>query len=503
MSNVQLVWFKRDLRVSDHLPLSSAVKCGVVLPLYIVEPELWNQPDTSARQWEFCSDCLVELQANLALIGQSLIIRIGDPILILTELHNQFKFSNIWSHEETGNMFTYNRDLKVKKWCLQNLVCWNETPTAGIVRGLKNRSKWAQQWAERMRSQPISMPSKLTPLTSLASVPALISEALPSSTELNMRLDSCPDRQIGGSSQASAILSSFLKGRVKLYSRGISSPNTAFEACSRLSAHLAFGSISLREVVHASNLQGGTRMFSERLHWHCHFIQKLESQPSLEYENAHRAFDQLRDSNQLFLDAWINGLTGWPFVDACMRALRYTGWLNFRMRAMLMAVASYHLWLPWRDSGLALARLFVDYEPGIHWNQCQMQAGTTGINSIRIYNPIKQGLDHDPHGIFIRKWCHELINVPLAYLHTPWNMSILEQAACGCILGEHYPQPLVDYQVAAKIARDKIWNVRNSNNFHIEAKQVFVKHGSRRSQVSRARPKSKESPGQLCFNLFT
>ena len=130
MSDVQLVWFKRDLRVSDHLPLSSAVKCGVVLPLYIVEPELWNQPDTSARQWDFCSDCLVELQANLALLGQSLIIRIGDPILILTELHNQFKFSNIWSHEETGNMFTYNRDLKVKKWCLQNSVCWIETPTA-------------------------------------------------------------------------------------------------------------------------------------------------------------------------------------------------------------------------------------------------------------------------------------------------------------------------------------------------------------------------------------
>jgi len=501
MSDLQLVWFKRDLRVSDHLPLSSASKCGVVLPLYIVEPDLWSQPDSSARQWDFCCDCLVELQANLTLLGQSLIIRIGDPILILTELHNQFKFSNIWSHEETGNSFTYNRDLKVKRWCIQNSVCWNETPTAGIVRGLKSRSNWALQWAERMKSQPILSPCNLISVSKVFPIPALRSEALPSSTELNMRLDSCPDRQKGGSSNASAILSSFLKGRVKLYSRGISSPNTAFEACSRLSAHLAFGSISLREVVHASNLQGGTRMFSERLHWHCHFIQKLESQPSLEYENAHRAFDQLRDSNQLFLDAWINGLTGWPFVDSCMRALRYTGWLNFRMRAMLMAVASYHLWLPWRDSGLALARLFVDYEPGIHWNQCQMQAGTTGINSIRIYNPIKQGLDHDPHGIFIRKWCHELINVPLAYLHTPWNMSLLEQAACGCTLGEHYPQPLVDYQVAAKIARDKIWNVRSFNNFNTEAKQVFLKHGSRRSQLPRARSKSKESPGQLCFNL--
>jgi deoxyribodipyrimidine photo-lyase len=130
-----------------------------------------------------------------------------------------------------------------------------------------------------------------------------------------------------------------------------------------------------------------------------------------------------------------------------------------------------------------------------------MQAGTTGINSIRIYNPIKQGLDHDPHGIFIRKWCQELKNVPLAYLHTPWTMGVIEQTACGCILGEDYPLPLVDYQLSAKIARDKIWNVRSFNNFNTEAKQVFLKHGSRRSQLPRVRSKSKESPGQLCFNL--
>ena len=95
-----------------------------------------------------------------------------------------------------------------------------------------------------------------------------------------------------------------------------------------------------------------------------------------------------------------------------MRALRHHGWINFRMRAMLMSVASYQLWLPWRQSGEALARLFVDYEPGIHWNQCQMQSGTSGINTVRIYNPIKQGLDHDPEGRFIRQWLPELRDVP-------------------------------------------------------------------------------------------
>ena len=106
-----------------------------------------------------------------------------------------------------------------------------------------------------------------------------------------------------------------------------------------------------------------------------------------------------------------------------MRALRHHGWINFRMRAMLMSVASYQLWLPWRQSGEALARLFVDYEPGIHWNQCQMQSGTSGINTVRIYNPIKQGLDHDPEGTFTRQWLPELQEVPVSGIHTPWLLA--------------------------------------------------------------------------------
>ena len=105
------------------------------------------------------------------------------------------------------------------------------------------------------------------------------------------------------------------------------------------------------------------------------------------------------------LAAWEAGETGLPFVDACMRYLRATGWLNFRMRSMLVAVASYHLWLDWRATGPHLARQFTDYEPGIHWPQVQMQSGTTGMNTVRIYNPVKQGRDQDPAGVFTRGAC--------------------------------------------------------------------------------------------------
>ena len=93
--------------------------------------------------------------------------------------------------------------------------------------------------------------------------------------------------------------------------------------------------------------------FSGRLRWHCHFMQKLESEPAIEFHNFARAYDGLREGefNEAYFDAWRLGMTGYPMVDACMRSLVATGWLNFRMRAMLVSFASYHLWLHWRQTG--------------------------------------------------------------------------------------------------------------------------------------------------------
>jgi deoxyribodipyrimidine photo-lyase len=155
---------------------------------------------------------------------------------------------------------------------------------------------------------------------------------------------------------------------------------------------------------------------------------------------------------------------------------------------MLMSVASHHLWLPWRDSGLHLARLFVDYEPGIHWSQCQMQSGTTGINTLRIYSPTKQALDQDPQGSFIRRWVPELRGVPLEFLAQPWQMSEDEQVAAGCLIGRDYPTPIVTEKTALAHAKSVLYGLRKAPQARVEANAIAEKHGSRKSGLAPTGP---------------
>jgi deoxyribodipyrimidine photo-lyase len=479
---LHVVWFKRDLRVVDHAPLLEAARRGPVLPLYVAEPRLWAQPDASARQWAFIADSLLDLREALAQLGQPLLVRVGEMLPLLERLRHLAAIAGLWSHEETGSGWTYQRDRQVAAWCRAHGIPWSELPQNGVVRCLRSRDGWARRWEERLGRDPLPAPPLLTPPCG-----RWTPGGIPSAQDLGLDPDPCPGRQSGGRRAGLALQESFLRERGRGYARGLSSPLTATRACSRLSPHLAFGTLSLREVVHASRRGRGPRAFEERLHWHCHFMQKLESEPELEFREAHPAYAGLRRTDPERLAAWSQGRTGWPFVDACMRALIAEGWINFRMRAMLMAVASQHLWIHWRDSGLVLARLFVDYEPGIHWNQCQMQAGTTGINIVRMYNPIKQGLDHDPDGVFLRRWLPELERVPAVHLHTPWTMGEAEQRAAGCVLGVEYPLPLLDHRQAAREARDKVWAVRQGEAFRRTADAIQQRHGSRRSGLKTPR----------------
>jgi len=431
-----LVWFKRDLRIHDHPALARAAEIGAVLPLYIVEPQYWTLPDTSARQWAFTAEALVDLRGQLAGIGAPLVVRVGDAVHILARICRQNSITRIISHEETGNQWTYARDLAVKAWARSTGMVWDEVPQSGVVRRLQGRNGWAGRrdgfMAEGLAEAPLA----------LRAVPNVEPGLIPTARALKLVDDRCPHRQTGGRGQAIVILDSFLNIRGEPYRFAMSSPVTAERACSRLSGHIAVGSVSVREVVQATAARQSTRpagrwagslaSFQSRLAWRDHFMQKLEDQPNIETHCLQVAAETLRPrvSDATRLAAWENGETGLPFLDACMRYLAATGWLNFRMRSMVMACASYHLWLDWRCTGAILARRFTDYEPGIHWPQVQMQSGTTGMNTPRIYNPVKQGWDQDPTGVFTRRWLPELAAVPDACLQEPWKWS-----GAGSVLG--------------------------------------------------------------------
>jgi deoxyribodipyrimidine photo-lyase len=217
--------------------------------------------------------------------------------------------------------------------------------------------------------------------------------------------------------------------------------------------------------------------FLSRLRWRDHFIQKFEMEMRIEFETMNKAYQNIQYiEDDAKFRAWQNGQTGFPLVDACMRCVAATGYLNFRMRAMVVSFLTHHLWQHWRKGATHLAQMFLDYEPGIHFPQFQMQAGITGMHTIRIYNPIKQSREHDEDGIFIKKWIPELANVPPQFIHEPWTMSTLEQQIYGVEIGVTYPFPIIDIKASTQHAADTLWQLQKEPDVIKEAQRILKKH---------------------------
>jgi deoxyribodipyrimidine photo-lyase len=512
---LQLVWFKRDLRVADHEPLARAASRGPVAALYVYEPGVLRSPEFDACHLDFINDCLAELRDALARIGCPLLIRTGECPEVLQQIHEAYRVSTLWSHEETGLEVTYARDRRVLAWCRAQGIEWHESPQSGVVRRLRTHDGWARRWDRLMSMPRVAAPLRVTTVAALRNLTAVAaSHPVRGAAELGVAGSSRPQAWRGGERQAHQVLKSFLQVRGVNYRREMSSPTTGFEACSRISPYLAWGAMSIRTAHQACESRrreigaareagapvdprwfGSLQSFSGRLRWHCHFMQKLEDEPRIEFENFSRAFDGLREQafDAARFDAWCAGQTGYPMVDACMRALHAGGWINFRMRAMLVSFAAHHLWLHWRAFAPYLARQFIDFEPGIHYSQVQMQSGTTGINTVRIYSPIKQALDQDPEGTFIKRHVPELAAVPVEYLARPHTMPLALQQRTGVRIGRTYPAPIVDHVSAYRAARERIAAIRRTAQAHAEADRVQAKHGSRRSGLPQ-NPKGKPRP---------
>jgi deoxyribodipyrimidine photo-lyase len=459
----------------------------------------------SVRHRWWVTESVREVRQQLKALGQPLVVRSGDIVTVLEDIRQRFGSFVLWSHEETGNGATYTRDKEVLSWCRVHAITWNECRQNGVIRKLKSRSRWSERWEETMSTAEVAPPLHLPQI----SIPSGDIPNLPNSDFTASALHQLPGERAG-----KQCLYSFLHQRGERYSGGISSPLTAAHFGSRISPYLAWGNLSMRHVVKATRarqeelralppgFRGGwlrsLRAFDSRLHWHCHFIQKLESEPEIEHECFIRSLNEMRSSegNASYLKAWCNGTTGYPFIDACMRSLRATGWLNFRMRAMLVSFAAYDLFLDWRLFAHFLAQQFLDYEPGIHYPQIQMQSGTTGINAIRIYDPLKQGYDHDPQGEFVRTWVPELSHIPSSLVHEPWKLSPLEQREYRCATHAPYPDRIVHHTEAVRRAKEIVRSFRVKAETKSSAQDTLHRHGSR----SRPRRAPRASPRKAAKN---
>lgn len=470
---INVVWFKKDLRLSDHAPLHAAINATLpTLLLFFFEPLMIAQPAINERQGWFLYYAAIDMQLKLNNVNATLYICHKEVNSTFEYLSTIFYIQNIFAYQETNIGVTYIRDKSFRKWCKNENINLQEFENNGIFRGLKNMHNW-----NKYHLKFIKQPEHIINLKQLVPLKLTDQQYKQIKGEPIPKNFIKPDKPFnknlpplsGGETNAFKTLNLLLKSFQNInITQSLKTLDKPF-LWNNLAPYLSFGNISYKQAYKLINtktsLQNNPKilkLLNQLLLKNAQQIQFFEINSNMEFENLNIGLNGIRVSwNNYYYEAWCNAITGVPLVDASMRCLKNTGYLDNRLKALLISFLTHYLWLDWRKGAAYLAKFLIDYEAGLHFYLFQEVAGTLGIPPPNIINPTILAKKLDPNGLFVQQWLPELRCLPTPLCHTPWKLTNMEVVLYKYKIGKNYPNPIINLETSFQKAQKELHRVFN------------------------------------------
>jgi deoxyribodipyrimidine photo-lyase len=458
-----IVWFRRDLRIHDHPALRAALdRHDRVVPVFCLDDRLLHGRHRSAARTQFLLESLADLDASLRNRGSGLVVRHGPPERELAELARATSAEAV---HFTGDAspFARRRGRRVALALAEAGAGAHGHPGLTVVdradalrtqagRPYTVFSPFFRTWDAAGRRAVLGAPRALPSLPS-----GVAKGRIPSLAALGLEQE-VAEPPAGGEGPARRRLGHFLRGPVREY--GDAQGALGRDTTSRLSPYLHLGCVSPREVEDRLPGGAGPQAFRRQLCWrdfHHHVLHHFPRNARSEFQERYRGAIRWSRAERAF-EAWCDGRTGYPLVDAGMRQLRREGWMHNRARLVAGSFLTKDLGIDWRRGERWFMRLLVDGDEANNNGNWQWIASVgTDPQPVarRIYNPTLQLAKLDPGGAYVRRHVPELAQVPDRYLAEPWTMPPEVQRQAGCVIGEDYPAPIVDHAEARREALDR------------------------------------------------
>lgn len=447
-----LWWIRRDLRLSDNQALTAALDHATrIVPVFVLDPFLLEtSPYVGEKRKAFLFEGLRVLDAALQARGSRLIVRHGRPEATLEKLLDESGADTIFAEADVSP-YAQRRDRRVAdRLPLQLTSGLIAHPPDAVRRADGGFYVVYSPYRRRWSTLTPPMRDDLAPAPDRLPAPEVESDEIPGAPVLP---DSVPFPP--GEREARRRLKVFAEEKMPDYDEGRDRMDQ--DATSRLSPYLRFGMLSVREAIvtareaASQGAERGARTWLDELVWREFYGQILYHHPRVRRGSFREKYQGLAWKNdEADFEAWREGTTGYPVVDAGMRQLRASGWMHNRARMIVASFLTKDLLINWQWGERYFMQQLVDGDPAANNGGWQWAAGT-GTDAapyFRIFNPVSQGKKHDPEGDYVRRWVPELEDVPLEYVHEPWTMPHDVQQAAGCVIGEDYPVPIVDHSEA-------------------------------------------------------